>query len=156
MGYLFNINTKEIVFKWKEFASVKQLKDTIIVTEYQQLPVGENYSLVYLPFLETKIFDKNGSIEKRHKYLIDKHKYSEKEIKKALKQYRGVSKRRDKIIHHGEWQYTYYRLFWCYVSGSKKALEYLINVKEGRYWYDSDYEEYEFLVTTCIRIKENR
>lgn len=128
-----------------ETCTVEQSKDTLIVQEFYGIANGKNLSINWIKFYVTKIFFKGSILSKKKYFKQDLEKYKKGEIEKVMNEYRNTKKNcnSEKILLIG------HRLFWAYVSGSKKAGEYLENFYKKYGEFDGAIsEEYREIIAT--------
>lgn len=154
-SYLFNCSNNQKIYQWcaLQNCSVSQKKDTILISEYYLLPIGDSLKLKWEPFFITKIFVDGNEIKKQQYFLAGTYNYTQEEISSILNRYKKTT---DKTYEWNSLKYLdlCYQLFWCYVSGSETALVYLKEADE-KFKHFSGYvaEEYDNLLLTCKDIK---
>lgn len=153
--YIFDCSSNDIIYEWYALqpCTINKHKDTVFIKELFLLPIGKNFSYKWSPFYITEIFPQNGIIKKRSYHLLNKDLYTQEQINNILQTYRQA----DSTTY--EWNSEEYlnlcsQLFWCYISGNKKAEEYLNNAKK-KFGGFSGYiaEEYSLLIRTIEKIK---
>ncbi len=138
-------DTSILVIEATQTCSIDQIKDTLLIQEYFDIANGKNLSGKWTRFYVTKIYWKGKKIVKENYFKKDLKKYTKAEIDKVLKDYITTEKSTnfDKILLLG------HRLFWAYVSGSKKAGKYLDNFYKKYEVFDGAIsEEYSDIIET--------
>lgn len=123
---LFNRINNHCIAYWSELqiCSVKKVIDTLIVTEQCYLPLGKNFSYLYIPFKDYKFYGLKSGI-KNTITLRHLPKYNTSQIDACIKEYNKLKKGNDEnTIEIAE------RLFSAYLSGSTKAKEYFLSIHE--------------------------
>src|SRR5258707_11577759 len=108
---LFQCGRKEVIDECDETYTCKinQIKDTLVVSEYDLLPIGKNFGEVSLPFRIDKFFFRWGVVADTSYYLRSLPKYSTAQINKVLQQYARLSRNDYDSINM-----VAHRLFWAY------------------------------------------
>lgn len=155
-AYVFNCKSEEILHEWSALQKcyVKQLEDSIVIGEYFLIPVGKNLALEWRPFLITELYLELNKIQKQQYFLTKEYNYTQQEIVTVIKRYQTTT--------HNSYSWNSlkyldicYQLFWCYVSGSEKALLYLKEAKEKFGGFSGHAaEEYSNLLRTAKKIIE--
>lgn len=112
-----------------EWGAIKKCKvsvknDTLLVSDINMLPVGENFVLLPVSFYIHRFFYKNDSLKEQTYFSNDIKKYNRFQRKSVIEQHKTLRKGNyDTIMHVAN------KLFWCYVSGSKKAERLLLKIE---------------------------
>ena len=119
--YICGADTSFLIKDATQTCSIKQIRDTLFIEEYYSIANGKSLSINWTKFYVTKVYWKASKIKQEDYFKTDLKKYSKVEIEKTLNEYKKTKKNNDydKNLLLG------HRLFWAYVSGSKKAGEYL-------------------------------
>ncbi|HEY9176400.1 MAG TPA: hypothetical protein VIN07_01855, partial [Flavipsychrobacter sp.] len=119
---LYDCKTKEVIFEWDatQNCSVVQKQDTIVITEYYLLAVGDDMNLVWKPFYVTKVYLQKNQTKRFSYFLLNSYHYNAEQIKTTINIYTSTT--RDKYPWNSEEQLKIaYQLQWAYISGSKEA-----------------------------------
>ncbi len=105
---------------------IKQTVDTIFIHEITPIANGKNQSIVWTKFHVEKLFFRNDKLVDTNYYRSDVNRYTAKEIQKIEAAYKIFKKENNfdglLLLAH--------QLFWAYVSGSKKAGDYLTGLEK--------------------------
>lgn len=99
-----------------ESCKVSQKNDTLFVSNIYMLPVGNNFVFLPVSFYVHQFFYKGDSLIEQTYYRNDIKKYTKVQLESVIDQY--------KTLRRGNYDTTMHvanKLFWGYVSGSKKA-----------------------------------
>jgi hypothetical protein len=101
--------------------TITQNTDTLTIQEIMPIANGKNQSIVWTKFYVEKLFFRDGKMIDTNYYRKEVKRYTAKEIKKVEAAFNNFKKENNfdalLLLSH--------QLFWAYVSGSKKAGEYL-------------------------------
>ena len=142
----------KFIAKWDatQTCTIEQKNDTLIVQEFYFIANGKDMSLKWTKFYKTKYYWKSLKLVDTSFYLKSLRKYSPIEIKKALLQFENLKK----VYNSENTLLVGHRLFWAYVSGSKKAGQYLEKLNENFGPFDgATAEDYDHLIATYKHYK---
>ncbi len=157
-SYLFNCSNNQKIYEWwaLQNCSIKQKGDTVLISEYYLLPIGDSLKLEWKPFFITKVFVDSNEFRARQSFLTEAYNYTQEEVTTILERYEETT---DKTYEWNSLKYLdlCYQLFWCYVSGSEKALVYLKEAdKRFKHFSGHVAKEYYDLLRTCEEIKATK
>jgi hypothetical protein len=115
---LFECATGKTIETWDVTRSCQaaMVKGELLLKEMFGLPIGQNFSTLWRPFLIHKYAIKNGMLQETEYFSKDLARYSTAQIKDVLDQYKNLTgSNNHSIMRVGS------MLFWATVSGSKEA-----------------------------------
>ena len=106
---------------------ISLLNDTLSIQELYGLAIGNNLEIKWVPFHKTNYYFENSTLHTLSSFLTDLPKYSSSQIENVLKQHNQLTKKAggDSIL------LVAHRLFWAYISGSKKAETFFKNFEKN-------------------------
>ena len=150
---LYQCGDSTVISEWDgtQTCTIKQDKDTLIIQELYPIPNGQNFSVNWLEFYVTKYYLKGNKIENTTYFRNDLKKYSSLEIKQLLKQFES---QKEPILNYDNYLIAINRLFWAYVSGSKRAETYLEKLRNKYRTFDGAIsEDFDNLIMTFENYK---
>lgn len=106
--------------------TITQNLDTLTIQEIMPIANGKNQSIVWTKFYVEKWFYRDNKLKDTNYYRKDVKRYTANEIKKVETAFINYKKENNfdalLLLSH--------QLFWAYVSGSKKAGEYLMSLEK--------------------------
>ncbi|WP_276133616.1 hypothetical protein [Polluticoccus soli] len=150
---LYDCRTEKIIGEWDATQSCTLVKsnDTLIVSTLRNWPIGKNYEFNTVPFYISKLYYEGNTIKELDYYLSNHRRYSDKEIQRVITNYQNYKpgNNSDTTINFA------YLLFWSYVSGSKKAEQYLNTLESRCGPFDGAIsEEWNEIIMTYAHYKE--
>lgn len=144
----------KIINEWDgtQTCTIKQNKDTLIVQEFYGIPNGERFSVKWREFYVYKYYFKGNRLIDTLFFRDDLKKYTNKEIQIALFNFEKIQ---GPITKSDKYLIAVNRLFWAYVSGSKKAEKHLLNLKKKYGTFDGAVsEDFDRIIMTFQYYKE--
>ena len=133
-----------------ESCKVSQKDDTLLVSDIYMLPVGDNFIFLPISFYIHRFFYKGDSLIEQAYYRNDIKKYTKSQRKSVIEQY--------KTLRRGNYDTTMHvanKLFWGYVSGSKKAERLLLKIENKFGPFDGGIsEEWNEIISTYEHWKD--
>jgi hypothetical protein len=149
---IYHCGQSKIIAEWyaTQTCTIEQRNDTLIIQEFYPIANGKDMSLNWTKFYKTKYYWKSLKLIDTSFYVNNLRKYSPTEIKKALLQFEHLKK----IYNSEKTLLVGHRLFWAYVSGNKKAGQYLEKLNENFGPFDgATAEDYDQLIVTYKHYK---
>jgi hypothetical protein len=153
---LYQCGKRTAINEWDgtQTCTIKQNKDSLIVEELYGIPNGKNLSVKWLPFYVSKYYFRNNIVTGTSFYRNDLRKYTGEEIDRVLRNFEQI---KDAASNFDDYLLAVNRLFWAFVSGSKKADTYLTQLKKKYGTFDGAVgEEFDALITTYWNYKHQR
>ncbi len=140
-------------FDATQTCTIEKKKDTLIINEFEILANGKHQTIKWTKFYIIKLYwDLDKRFIQKSFFRKDLEKYSKTQVEKVLKEFilaQRPQKNFDKTILIG------HRLFWAYVSGSKKAGKYLESFEKKFGPFDGAIsEEFNDIFTTYEHFKK--
>ncbi len=119
---LVQCGQKKPIEEWGavESCKIKKVNDTLFVKELYGLPIGKDFTVIWMPFYINKFYFTGNTLQKKKFYRKDIKKYSKEQIRQVLTKYEKLTR--------GNFEHTIdvaNMLFWAYVSGNNEAEVYL-------------------------------
>jgi len=149
---IYNCGQSKAIAQWDatQTCTIQQKNDTLIVQEFYNIANGKDLSLKWKKFYTTKYYWQSSKLKDTSFYNNGLRKYSSIEIKKVLTQFENLKK----IYNSENTLLVGQRLFWAYVSGNKKAGQYLEELAEKFGPFDGAVaEEFDDLIATYKHYK---
>lgn len=129
---------------------VEMSNDTLVLKHEESLPIGDNFSLKWVPFHIQKYYYYRNEVRSIARYDNSLKKYSKREIGAVLNNYQKLKKDNfDELLK------TANMLFWAFVSGSNEAADYLNTFEEKFGPFDGAIsEEWSDINMTFLAYKE--
>jgi hypothetical protein len=103
---------------------IRRVGDTLILSDYSQLPIGIHFAMVTRTFYIQKYFFRGKNLVDTSYFRDDLPQYSPAQIRTILAEYTGLTGKDGDSVN-----LVAHRLFWAVVSGSAKAKVYLGQIK---------------------------
>jgi hypothetical protein len=123
---LVQCDQNKLIQEWDETeqCEVEKIADTVFVKELYGVPIGGNFSEVWIPFYINKFFFNESGLQHITFFRRDVKKYSNAQIAQVFQKYKRLHKENsEEIVAVAN------MLFWACVSGSKNAEIYLKKFK---------------------------
>lgn len=128
---LFECNTKKIIRDWFGYCTitVTYKTDTILITNFEWLPVGKNFKFKMINLSYENVYYHNNTLIIHDYYEQKLPKYSPTQISWVLNKYKTIKNINEYRINDNDISIAY-MLFWAYVSGSKEAEKCFLQIEK--------------------------